>query len=74
VTQTFTSETALHLSGLGMLYVTMGDQDKADHKRWVIRFYHHPLIALLFGGGGMIALGGLLALAGSARGRERAAA
>jgi cytochrome c biogenesis factor len=27
-----------------------------------VRIYHHPMIALLFGGAGLIALGGFLAL------------
>lgn len=57
-----TSEAALSLRGLDMLYVVLGDQDEKDAARFVVRIYHHPLIALLFAGAGMIALGGVISL------------
>jgi len=57
-----TSEAALSLRGLDMLYVVLGDQDEKNASRFVVRIYHHPLIALLFAGAAMIALGGLVSL------------
>ncbi|MDP2206772.1 MAG: heme lyase CcmF/NrfE family subunit [Alphaproteobacteria bacterium] len=57
-----TSEAALSLRGLDMLYVVLGDQDEKNSARFVVRIYHHPLIALLFAGATMIALGGLISL------------
>lgn len=57
-----TSEAALSLRGLDMLYIVLGDQDEKNTARFVVRVYHHPLIALLFAGAGLIALGGLVSL------------
>lgn len=65
-----TSEAALSLRGLDMLYVVLGDQDENNTARFVVRIYHHPLIALLFAGAGMIALGGLVSLTGRRMRRE----
>lgn len=58
-----TSEAALTLRGLDMVYIVLGDQDEKDAARFVVRIYYHPLIALLFAGAGMIALGGFVSLA-----------
>jgi len=58
-----TSEAALSLRGLDMLYVVLGDEDAAaTTARFVVRVYYHPLIALLFAGAGLIALGGVLSM------------
>jgi len=67
-----TSEAALSLRGLDMLYVVLGDQDEKNSARFVVRIYHHPLIALLFAGAAMIALGGLVSLTPRYRGRRDA--
>ncbi len=56
-----TSEVALHRDGFGLLYATLGDQDKKNPARWVVRLYHHPYILLVFLGGLMMYGGGLLA-------------
>lgn len=58
-----TSEAALSLRGLDMVYVVLGDQDAENSARYVVRIYHHPLIALLFAGVAMIALGGMVSMA-----------
>lgn len=66
-----TSEAALHLAGLDILYIVLGDNDGNSRNRWVVRIYHHPLIGFLFLGAGMIALGGLVSL-GTRRARKPA--
>ncbi len=66
-----TSETALHLFGLDMLYIVLGDQDEKNPSRWVVRLYYHPFVGLLLVGAALIALGGLTAM--SARRREEVA-
>jgi len=71
VAERMTSEAALHLSGMDILYVVLGDNDPNNRQRWVVRVYHHPLVGLLFSGAGLIALGGALAL-GTRRGRKPA--
>ncbi|HYD18948.1 MAG TPA: heme lyase CcmF/NrfE family subunit [Patescibacteria group bacterium] len=57
------SETALHLDGFDITYAVLGDQDKENPQRRVVRLYHHPLIALVLAGALMIAAGGLMSLA-----------
>jgi cytochrome c-type biogenesis protein CcmF len=57
-----TSETALHLFGLDMLYVVLGDQDERDSSRWVVRIYYHPFVGLLLIGASLIAFGGLVSM------------
>lgn len=57
-----TSESALRMTGLGMLSVVLGDVDAKDSRRWVVRLYHHPLIVLIFAGAVLMALGALIAL------------
>ena len=44
-----------------MLYIVMGDRDKDNFQRRVIRLYYHPLIFLLFLGAAMMATGGVVA-------------
>ena len=56
-----TSESALTFLGFDIFYAVLGDRDPKNPARWVVRLYYHPLIILVFAGGGMIALGGLLA-------------
>lgn len=57
------SETALRTDGFGIVYAVMGDQDKENPLRRVMRFYHHPLVLWVLLGALMIATGGLMALA-----------
>lgn len=54
-----TTESALLLDGLDVLYLVMGD-DGGD-KGKVVRIYHHPLLALIFAGAAMMAAGGGMA-------------
>jgi cytochrome c-type biogenesis protein CcmF len=61
-TERSTSETALHLFGLDMLYLVMGDQDEKNPSRWTVRIYYHPFIGLLAIGAALIALGALAAM------------
>jgi cytochrome c-type biogenesis protein CcmF len=61
-TERMTSETALHLFGLDMLYLVMGDQDEKTPSRWTVRMYYHPFIGLLPIGALLIALGALAAM------------
>lgn len=57
-----TSEVALKMEGLNLLYITLGDQDKKDPARWVVRVYHHPFILLVFLGGVLMYGGGMVSL------------
>jgi cytochrome c-type biogenesis protein CcmF len=54
-----TSESALLIDGLNVLYVVMGEA--GDNTRWVVRIYHHPLLVLIFAGAAMMAAGGGMA-------------
>ena len=71
VGERMTSEAALHLAGMDILYVVLGDNDVNNRRRWVVRIYHHPMIGLLFLGAGLIAVGGALSL-GTRRARKPA--
>jgi cytochrome c-type biogenesis protein CcmF len=65
-----TSEAAIRTLWDGQLYIAIGEED-ADG-RWQLRLWWKPLVTLIWLGGAMIALGGLLALIGRVR-RERRA-
>ncbi|MBB5985682.1 heme lyase CcmF/NrfE family subunit [Sphingobium lignivorans] len=52
----------------GQLYLVLGEQ--LEDGRWQLRIWWKPFVTLIWAGGGMIALGGLLALIGRVR-RER---
>jgi len=54
----------------GDVYVALGDQVRDVPGAWRIRIAQHPLIDWVFGGAGLIAVGGFLSLA--ARIRRRA--
>ena len=71
VGERMTSEAALHLAGMDILYIVLGDNDVNNRRRWVVRVYHHPLIGLLFLGTALIAAGGALSL-GTRRARKPA--
>lgn len=66
--QTFTNppgtrnESALQTRWNGQLYVVLGEQ--AQDGRWQMRFWWKPFVPLIWLGGAMVGLGGLLALLG----------
>jgi cytochrome c-type biogenesis protein CcmF len=68
-----TSEAALALRGLDMIYIVLGDQDEENAGRFVVRIYHHPLIAFLFAGALMLVLGSLVSLIPARRRQGEAA-
>jgi cytochrome c-type biogenesis protein CcmF len=65
---TNTNEAAIRTMVDGQLYTVLGQGD--DQGRWQLRLWWKPFITLIWLGGGMIALGGALALIGRVR-RER---
>jgi len=62
---TTTSEAALLTRWNGQLYVVLGQE--ADAGRWQLRIWWKPFVTLIWLGGIMIALGGVLALIGRER-------
>jgi cytochrome c-type biogenesis protein CcmF len=67
-----TTEVAIRKTVIGDVYVALGDQLRDQPNSWRIRIAHHPLIDWVFGGAGLIAIGGFMSLA--ARLRRRAPA
>jgi cytochrome c-type biogenesis protein CcmF len=63
-----TSEAAIQTVWDGQLYVAIGDED--GQGRWQLRLWWKPFVTLIWLGGTMVALGGLLSLIGRLR-RER---
>jgi len=63
--QTQTSEAALLTRWNGQLYVVLGDGDSEG--RWQIRVWWKPFVPLIWFGGILVALGGLLAMIGRLR-------
>jgi cytochrome c-type biogenesis protein CcmF len=63
--QTQTSEAALLTRWNGQLYVVLGDSD--EQGRWQLRVWWKPFVTLIWFGGVLIALGGLLAMIGRLR-------
>jgi cytochrome c-type biogenesis protein CcmF len=59
---TTTNEAAIYTSWNGQLYAVLGERD--DQGRWQLRLWWKPFVTLIWLGGIMIALGGVLALAG----------
>jgi len=58
-----TTETAIHKTGTGDLYIALGDRRDVDGEtRWVFRVYFNPLIDLVYLGVMLIALGALFSL------------
>ncbi len=65
---TETNEAAIKTVLDGQLYVVLGKADESG--RWQLRLWWKPFVTLIWAGGAMIALGGLLSLIGHLR-RER---
>ena len=57
-----TSESALLTRWNGQLYTVLGGE--AEDGRWQLRLWWKPFVPLIWAGGLLIALGGLLALTG----------
>ncbi|SIO05480.1 cytochrome c-type biogenesis protein CcmF [Parasphingorhabdus marina DSM 22363] len=67
--QTQTSEAALLTRWNGQLYVVLGEGDSEG--RWQIRTWWKPFVTLIWYGGILVALGGLLAVVGRLRRSRR---
>lgn len=59
-----TSETAIDYSLSGDLYVVLGDNWPEGEEVRLFRFYWNPLVSLIWLGAGLMAIGGVLCLAG----------
>jgi cytochrome c-type biogenesis protein CcmF len=69
---TVTSESAIATKIDGQLYTVLGQED--DQGRWQLRLWWKPFVTLIWLGGSLIALGGLLSLLGRVRRERRVAA
>lgn len=58
-----TTEVAIRKSLIGDLYVALGDPLRDENDGWTIRVSINPMIDFVFGGVGLIALGGFFAFA-----------
>jgi cytochrome c-type biogenesis protein CcmF len=65
---TETGESAISTRLDGQLYTVLGKQN--DDGRWQVRLWWKPFVTFIWAGGGLIAIGGALALVGRVR-RER---
>jgi cytochrome c-type biogenesis protein CcmF len=63
--QTETNEAAIATKLDGQLYLVVGKQDETG--RWQLRLWWKPLVTLIWLGGGLVALGGMLSLIGRLR-------
>jgi cytochrome c-type biogenesis protein CcmF len=67
-----TNEAAIATFWTGQLYTVLGKPDPSGG--WQLRLWWKPFVTLIWGGGGLIALGGALSLLGRAwRTRRRRA-
>jgi cytochrome c-type biogenesis protein CcmF len=62
VARTSTTEVAIRKTIGGDVYVALGDQLREDPSAWRVRIAYHPLIDWVFGGAGLIAVGGFMSL------------
>lgn len=69
---TTTNEAAIRTLFDGQLYAVLGQGDDAG--RWQLRLWWKPFVTLIWLGGGLVALGGALALLGRVRRRRKDAA
>ena len=60
-----TNEAAIRTFWNGQLYLVLGEQSDGD--KWVMRMWWKPFVTLIWLGGAMIALGGMLSLLGRVR-------
>jgi cytochrome c-type biogenesis protein CcmF len=74
VADTSTTEVAIRKTLGGDVYVALGDTIRDQPGVWRLRIAHHPLIDWVFGGAGLIAVGGFMSLAARVRRRAPAAA
>ncbi len=65
---TQTSEAAISTRWDGQLYTVVGEQ--TEDGRWQLRLWWKPFVTLIWLGGAMVAIGGLLALVGRLRRRR----
>ncbi|MEP7007424.1 MAG: cytochrome c-type biogenesis CcmF C-terminal domain-containing protein, partial [Sphingomonas bacterium] len=65
---TETNESAIATRLDGQLYTVLGQPD--DQGRWQLRLWWKPFVTLIWAGGALIAIGGVLSLLGHLR-RER---
>ncbi len=73
VARTSTTEVAIKKTLGGDVYVALGDQLRDQPGAWRIRIAKHPLIDWVFGGAGLIAVGGFISLVARLRRRAPAA-
>lgn len=59
-----TSEAALLTRWDGQLYAVIAQPDEANDNRWQVRLWWKPFVSLIWVGGCLVALGGLIALLG----------
>ncbi|HEX8420714.1 MAG TPA: heme lyase CcmF/NrfE family subunit, partial [Sphingomonas sp.] len=69
---TSTNESAIETEWDGQLYTVLGQPDTQG--RWQLRLWWKPFVTLIWLGGALIALGGMLALVGRVRRENRAVA
>ena len=74
VARTSTTEVAIRKTVSGDIYVALGDTIRDAPGVWRIRIARHPLIDWVFGGAGLIAIGGFISLAARIRRREKVTA
>ncbi len=62
IAQQQTTEAAISPRWTSDVYVALGDQKDEASGAWVVRAYYHPMVHLLWGGGLLMTLGGIISL------------